>query len=88
MKRLSQTTPNSRTDTSTALATPPATPRGRLLSEREVEEEFAIKMKYLQKLRLFGRGPRYFKFSGRMVRYSRADIELWIESHAQGGGAR
>ena len=34
-----------------------------------------------QVMRRRGEGPRFFRLGGRVV-YKRADVELWIESHA------
>jgi predicted DNA-binding transcriptional regulator AlpA len=51
----------------------------RLLSEADVEREFGINRRWLQKLRLTGDGPIYCKI-GRSVRYDRKDIEDFIQA--------
>lgn len=63
------------------------TKRRRLLTEREVEADYGIPTKTLQHWRYVGRGPRYLKIEGRLVRYRLADIERWLESYAVEGAA-
>lgn len=53
----------------------------RYLSPREVEEEYGISFKTLEKWRAEGRGPAYIKPSPRLVLYERARIETWLTSH-------
>ena len=50
-----------------------------LLTEREVESIYSIKIRTLQKWRWQGGGPPYYKL-GRAVRYKPADIERYIEA--------
>lgn len=63
------------------------TNRRRLLTEREVEADYGIPIKTLRHWRYVGRGPRYLKIEGRLVRYRVADIERWLESYAVEGAA-
>jgi predicted DNA-binding transcriptional regulator AlpA len=51
----------------------------RFLSEAEVEAEYGINRRSLQKWRLFNAGPRCRKF-GTSVRYSRVELEEWIST--------
>jgi len=37
----------------------------------------------LRKWRKTGKGPKYLRL-GRLIRYRRADIEAWLESHCDG----
>ena len=50
-----------------------------LLSETEVEHEYSIPKRTLQKLRCIGGGPKYLKL-GRAVRYRIEDIEVYLDS--------
>lgn len=58
----------------------------RLLSERQVEAIYGLRIKTLQRWRLENRGPRFVKLHS-LVRYPVADLDRWIES-APGGGGR
>lgn len=51
------------------------------LTEREVDQEYDLKVPYLRRARLERRGPRFLKI-GKMVRYRRADIEAFLAAHA------
>ena len=57
----------------------------RLLSERQVEMFYGLRMRTLQRWRLEGHGPQYRKLQG-LVRYDVRDIESWIASAPGGGG--
>lgn len=50
------------------------------LSEREIEEQYAINARTLQGWRTRKKGPPYVKVGGTLVRYNRAEFEAWIES--------
>lgn len=50
----------------------------KLLSEREVEERYGMKIRTLRKWRWSGEGPPYAKL-GRSVRYRPEDIEDFIK---------
>ena len=51
------------------------------LSTQEVSEEYGIGKSTLEQMRCRGEGPAYIKVSARMVKYTRADIEAWLDSH-------
>lgn len=57
----------------------------RFRTEKQVSEEFGLSPKTLQRWRLLGIGPRYFKLQNRAVRYDVADLERWIQSSHSGG---
>ena len=57
----------------------------RLLSERQVEQFYGLKVRTLQRWRLESRGPRYRKLHG-LVRYDVCDLDAWIASAPGGGG--
>lgn len=38
---------------------------------------------FLNKLRVFGGGPKYLKI-GRRVLYDQADLEMWLAAHKRG----
>ncbi len=50
----------------------------RTYSTAEIAEMFGLNESYLRKLRQLDRGPKYSKL-GRMVRYNREDVELWLK---------
>jgi predicted DNA-binding transcriptional regulator AlpA len=52
-----------------------------VLNEREVWEEYGFTIPFLRRARRERRGPRFLKV-GKMVRYRRADIELYLSAHA------
>ena len=47
------------------------------LTEREVAALVAISRSWLQKMRMAGCGPAYYKL-GRAVRYLEADVRAWL----------
>jgi hypothetical protein len=52
------------------------------LNEGELEALGIRKKRTLQKDRLSGRGPRYYKIGG-AIRYRRSDIEAWLAACAR-----
>lgn len=50
-----------------------------LLNEKQVAHMAGISTSWLQKLRMLGEGPRFYKL-GKAVRYSEVDVQRWIES--------
>jgi predicted DNA-binding transcriptional regulator AlpA len=52
----------------------------RFLTEKEVEEEYGLKARTLQKWRLFRKGPRFLKLGG-SVKYRVSDLEAWLEKN-------
>jgi predicted DNA-binding transcriptional regulator AlpA len=57
----------------------------RLLSERDVENEYGVKARTLQNWRLRNQGPQFRKLSNKMVRYERNALDEWIRSQPSGG---
>jgi predicted DNA-binding transcriptional regulator AlpA len=57
------------------------------VSERELEQITGINRRTLQKHRLFGKGPRFYRLGG-AVRYKLSEVMEWIEANAVGGSAR
>lgn len=55
-------------------------------SPEEVAEEFGIPVGTVYAWRYKGTGPRGYKI-GRHVRYKRADLDAWLEAHADGSHA-
>lgn len=39
-----------------------------------------LSVQYLADLRYLGKGPTYYKVSGKIVLYAREDVEAWLES--------
>ena len=64
----------------------------KLLSDTQVQAEYGIPRATLRKWRFFGGGPRWRKISGQIgraggcVRYTRRDVEVFIEQAPGGGG--
>ena len=59
----------------------------RLLSRAEVEEEFGVSKRFLERAAANGDGPPRI-YLGRSVRYRRSDLRAWIESNILDGGSR
>lgn len=34
-----------------------------------------------------GKGPKFYRYSSKCIRYRRADVDAWIEAHRAGNGA-
>jgi hypothetical protein len=63
---------------------PPATPTSRLLNEHEAAELLHLSVACLRRRRLLRQQPLWIKI-GRAVRYSPADIQLFVAGNTQGG---
>jgi len=57
----------------------PANSSSRLLTEEQVAQRWGFAVKTLQSWRAQRRGPKFVRFSQRMVRYRVADIEAFIK---------
>jgi hypothetical protein len=63
----------------------------KFLTEKQVAERYAIGLRQLQRMRMFGTGPIFKKISGQLgktggkIIYSVAEIELWLSTRPQGG---
>jgi predicted DNA-binding transcriptional regulator AlpA len=55
------------------------------LDERGLAKRFGNTRAHWRKLRREHKGPKYYKI-GRLVRYSLADVEAWLEQFAVYGG--
>jgi predicted DNA-binding transcriptional regulator AlpA len=53
----------------------------KFIRETEAADSLGISVRHVQRMRVTGDGPRYFKF-GRSVRYEVHDLESWTESCA------
>jgi len=63
-----------------------AAPRRRFGGEAEVEALTGISRRTLQKWRLFGHPPRFYRAGGKVL-YDLDEVEGWIRSNASGPGA-
>ena len=63
----------------------PASAPKSFVNEKQLAGMLDVKVKTLQRWRLFGKGPRFRKF-GSAVRYAVADVEAWIANCPTGGG--
>lgn len=62
-----------------------AVPDKKLLSRPEVEQQYGISRRFLERAAGSNDGPPVVRV-GRLCRYRPADIETWIESRCQHGG--
>ena len=74
------------TITPTPQPAPPLAP-GDLLDEREAAAILSASVQTLRNWRWRGEGPRFRKIGLRMVRYSRADLQTFIEGAQDRGAA-
>lgn len=58
-----------------------------LLTTREAARLIGVSPKTLERWRVLGTGPRYFRFR-QTVRYRRSDVEAFIRQHTHGGELR
>ncbi len=54
-------------------------PLENLLTTAEAAEIVRLSQAHLEKMRVYGRGPRFVRL-GHAIRYRRADLAIWIES--------
>jgi predicted DNA-binding transcriptional regulator AlpA len=57
-----------------------------ILNERQVQEVYGFSVPYLRRARRERRGPRFLKV-GKLVRYRKADIEVYLSAHTVETGA-
>jgi predicted DNA-binding transcriptional regulator AlpA len=50
------------------------------ITTRQAAEHLGVSTSWLEKLRVYGSGPPYFKPSERRILYRRDEIEAWISS--------
>lgn len=50
-----------------------------LLTERDVCELAGLSLSALRRLRRKGQGPKEVRFSARLLRFRKADVEDWID---------
>jgi len=53
----------------------------KLLNEQQVEEQYGISKRWLQKMRCQGGGPKFLKIGNKTVRYRPSDIETFLVAH-------
>jgi len=53
-------------------------------SERDVAQLTGIAARTLQKWRLFGKGPRFYRVGG-MIKYDLAEVDSWVQAKAVNG---
>ncbi len=70
-----------------ALQPAPTLAPGDLLDEREAAAILRASVKTMRNWRWRGEGPRFRKIGLRMVRYSRADLQTFIEGARDRGAA-
>lgn len=52
-----------------------------LLNEQEVCDWLRIKVATTRKWRLIGRGPKFQRLDGHLVRYRRGDVQAWLDAN-------
>lgn len=62
----------------------PNTGRSGFMNEHQVAAELGLRVSTLRRWRLLNKGPQYSKF-GSAVKYSPADLEVWINARPKGG---
>ncbi len=58
-----------------------AYPTETYLSTRQAASYLSLSPSWLEKLRLYGTGPAFYKVSTRRILYKRTDLETWVEAH-------
>jgi excisionase family DNA binding protein len=58
-----------------------------LMNEKQVAEFLGVTVSALRRWRFEGRGPRFFRLEGRLVRYRQEDVEGWLSAQAVRGAA-
>jgi predicted DNA-binding transcriptional regulator AlpA len=58
-----------------------------LLDEKRLAGYLGVTVHALRRWRFEGRGPRFVKLEGRLVRYCQEDVEGWLASQTVGGVA-
>lgn len=56
------------------------------LSTPEIAEHLGVSASWLNKLRMWGEGPPFYKLGARCVVYELAEVDRWVEAHRDGGG--
>jgi len=54
------------------------------LDERAAAKYFAVSAETMRLWRRTGKGPRYFKLAGKLIRYAPSDLAEWREQQAFG----
>jgi predicted DNA-binding transcriptional regulator AlpA len=65
-----------------------AADRKRLLTRREVAEEYGLSHRWLEVAACRGEGPPMVRITPRMIRYRVSDVENWIASLVVLGNSR
>lgn len=50
------------------------------LTFKEAAYYINLSESYLAKLRMYEKGPRFLRIGARAIRYSKADLDLWMTS--------
>jgi excisionase family DNA binding protein len=58
-----------------------AYPNETYLSTRQAASYLSLSPSWLEKLRIHGTGPIFYKVSARRILYKRSDLEAWVEDH-------
>lgn len=62
---------------------PLPSPESGLLSDAEAAKMIGVSASWMRKMRMRGGcGPRFIRM-GRMIRYSREDLEQWVKTHRE-----
>lgn len=51
-----------------------------LLTEKQVAERLGLNVGTMQQWRFQGKGPKYYKFSPKAIRYRLSDVEQFIDN--------
>lgn len=58
------------------------------LNEVQVAEIIGASVATVRRWRLIGRGPKFLKVGGTLIRYPVEELETWLASQPSGGGAK
>lgn len=52
------------------------------INDRAAAKHLGVSSGYLRKLRRLGKGPKFYRVGGRLVRYRVSDLSAWASNHA------
>jgi excisionase family DNA binding protein len=56
----------------------------RFLTPKEAASDLRVSKSYLDKLRVYGGGPKFLRFGKRKVLYRKSDLDAWADQHSFG----
>jgi excisionase family DNA binding protein len=59
-------------------------PDERLLTTPEAASHLRVSKSYVDKLRVYGGGPKFLRFGRRKILYRKSDLDAWTAQHSFG----